>query len=134
MQNELIAEEFILCQFIEPVKKTIKKCEHGKQKSQCKDCGGSGICEHGKRKAQCKDCGGSGICEHGKRKRICKDCGGSEICEHGTSYRKIKFNKLNFCQIIFIHSIYIIPYSHYLHHLYTLMTDLINNSLNYLLL
>ena len=40
MQNELIVEEFILCQFIEPVKKSIKKCEHGKVKARCKDCGG----------------------------------------------------------------------------------------------
>ena len=63
----------------------IKKynCEHGKNKSQCRDCGGSQICEHGKRKSICKDCGGSQICEHGKRKSQCKDCGGSGICEHG---------------------------------------------------
>jgi len=27
------------------------KCAHGRQRSQCKDCGGSGICEHGR-----KDC------------------------------------------------------------------------------
>lgn len=43
-----------------------KKCPHGKQKSFCKDCGGSQICEHNKHKSQCKDCGGSGICEHNK--------------------------------------------------------------------
>ena len=63
MQNELIAEEFILCQFIEPVKKSIKKCEHGRRKARCKDCGGSGICEHGKQKASCKDCRGASLCE-----------------------------------------------------------------------
>jgi len=60
-----------------------KKCEHGRQKTQCKDCGGSQICEHNRIKSQCKDCGGSSICEHGKRKSQCKDCGGSQICEHG---------------------------------------------------
>ena len=27
------------------------KCAHGRQRSQCQDCGGSGICEHGR-----KDC------------------------------------------------------------------------------
>ena len=27
------------------------KCEHGRERSRCKDCGGSGICEHGR-----KDC------------------------------------------------------------------------------
>jgi len=60
-----------------------KKCVHGKQKSLCKECGGSGICEHGRRKDQCKECGGPAFCEHGKRKSICKDCCGVQICEHG---------------------------------------------------
>ena len=32
------------------------KCAHGRQRSQCKDCGGSGICEHGRVRTQCKDC------------------------------------------------------------------------------
>ena len=58
-------------------------CEHGRQKTHCKDCGGSAFCEHGRQKAHCKDCGGSCICEHGRRKSHCKDCGGSMICEHG---------------------------------------------------
>jgi len=60
----------------------IKKCEHNRQKSDCKDCGGSSICEHNRRKRTCKDCGGSGICEHNRIKYRCKDCGGSSICEH----------------------------------------------------
>ena len=64
-------------------KKITPKCEHGKRKSQCKDCGGSAFCEHGKEKSRCKDCGGSAFCEHGKHKSYCKDCGGSSICEHG---------------------------------------------------
>ena len=51
-------------------------CRHGRQRSQCKDCGGSGVCEHGRRRSQCKDCGGSGLCEHGRRRSQCKDCGG----------------------------------------------------------
>jgi hypothetical protein len=59
------------------------KCEHNKQKSRCKDCGGRQICEHGKRRSVCIDCDGSEICEHGKQKHYCKDCGGSGICEHG---------------------------------------------------
>ena len=58
-------------------------CEHGRQRSTCKECGGSQICEHGRRRSQCKECGGSGICEHGKRRSDCKECGGSQICEHG---------------------------------------------------
>ena len=58
-------------------------CKHGKQKSYCKECGGSGICEHGRQKQSCKECGGSQICEHGRQKQSCKECGGSQICEHG---------------------------------------------------
>ena len=58
------------------------QCEHNRQKSQCKECGGIGICEHNRRKEYCKDCGGSGICEHNRQKSQCKDCGGSQICEH----------------------------------------------------
>eukprot|EP00964_Phaeocystis_antarctica_P062302 scaffold37315_cov58-Phaeocystis_antarctica.AAC.2 len=45
------------------------KCEHGRQRTKCKDCGG-GIkkCEHGRERSKCKDCGGSGICEHGRQR------------------------------------------------------------------
>jgi len=32
------------------------KCEHGRYKSQCVDCG-TGRCEHGRVKSYCKDCG-----------------------------------------------------------------------------
>ena len=58
------------------------KCPHGRQKSQCVECGGSYICEHGKRKNQCVECCGTSICEHGKRKNTCVECGGALICEH----------------------------------------------------
>jgi hypothetical protein len=60
-----------------------KNCPHGRQKSQCKECGGSGICSHGRLKHICKDCGGSSICPHERRKYQCKDCGGSGVCLHG---------------------------------------------------
>jgi len=60
-----------------------KKCQHGKQKSRCVDCGGAGICEHKRRRTDCKDCDGSSICPHQKRRADCKDCDGSAICEHG---------------------------------------------------
>jgi hypothetical protein len=61
----------------------MSKCEHGKRKSECKECGGSQICEHGRQKSQCKECGGASICEHGRIKSRCKECGGASICEHG---------------------------------------------------
>jgi len=37
-------------------------CEHPRVKSNCKDCGGSGIFEHQQMLSRCKDCGGSGPC------------------------------------------------------------------------
>ena len=58
-------------------------CIHGKDKSYCKECGGSQICIHGKNKKNCKECGGLNICIHGKIKSYCKECGGSQICIHG---------------------------------------------------
>ena len=49
------------------------KCQHGKDKRLCKDCGGAGLClPHGKDKRLCKDCGGTGYCSHGKTKFFCK--------------------------------------------------------------
>ena len=63
-------------------KKYVYKCEHGRQKSRCKECGGSGICEHNRIRITCKDCGGSSICEHNRMRNTCKNCGGSCICEH----------------------------------------------------
>ena len=65
-------------------------CQHGKQRSKCKDCGGKGICQHERRRDQCKDCGGSGICQHRRQRSICKDCGGSQICLHGKQRRQCK--------------------------------------------
>ena len=50
-------------------------CEHKRQRSRCKECGGIGICEHGRVHSRCKECGGSGICEHGRQRSQCKECG-----------------------------------------------------------
>lgn len=36
--------------------KSCCKCEHGRNKSECKDCGGSSICEHNLQRHQCKQC------------------------------------------------------------------------------
>ena len=49
------------CQKPLPMKRVIKKCEHNRQRSQCKDCHGSGICEHNRQRRLCIDCGGAGL-------------------------------------------------------------------------
>jgi hypothetical protein len=66
----------LLCEMPSP------HCEHGRQRSRCKDCGGSGFCEHNRIRSKCKDCGGSGICDHNRERSKCKDCKGACICEH----------------------------------------------------
>jgi hypothetical protein len=63
-------------------KVAIKRCEHNKQRSTCKECKGSAICEHDKQRSTCKECKGSSICEHDKQRSTCKECKGSSICEH----------------------------------------------------
>lgn len=87
-------------------------CEHGRQKRQCTECGGTSICEHDKRRCVCRECkilgvGGSSlcgthhrrknrcrlcgtgvdICEHGKERQNCRDCGGSQTCSHKAERR-----------------------------------------------
>jgi hypothetical protein len=45
------------------------QCEHGRQKSRCKDCDTGYYCEHRRRKGVCKDCG-TGHCQHGRQKPV----------------------------------------------------------------
>ena len=79
-----------LCRNRDKKNKNKNKCEHGRIKSTCKECGGASICEHGRIQSTCKECGGSQICEHGRRKAQCKECGGGSICEHGREKSKCK--------------------------------------------
>jgi len=71
------------------IKKRVKKCPHGRQKSRCTDCGGKvrAKCPHGKQKSVCADCGGIGLCQHGRRKIYCTECGDGRVpakkCPHG---------------------------------------------------
>jgi hypothetical protein len=79
-------------------------CEHKRQRSRCRECGGVGICPHGREFRKCKDCKGPGLCkhlrekksckecyagqtlpgncQHNRRKSLCRECGGAGICEH----------------------------------------------------
>jgi len=61
----------------------MSKCEHGRQKCRCNQCGGASFCEHSRRKQDCIECGGSSYCIHEKRKALCIECGGSSYCIHG---------------------------------------------------
>ena len=61
---------------------TARKCEHNRQRCECKDCGGGSICEHNRRRSRCTECGGGSICEHNRERSRCKDCGGGSICQH----------------------------------------------------
>jgi len=81
-QNKVL-KSCISCRQNDIKQREKQKCEHGRNKSTCKECGGGSICEHGKLKHRCVECGGGSICEHGRRKDHCVECGGASICEHG---------------------------------------------------
>ena len=72
------------------IRKKTYKCEHGRQKSQCKDCKGGSICEHKHIRSTCKDCKGGSICKHDCRRSICKVCKGGSICKHERERSKCK--------------------------------------------
>lgn len=42
------------------------KCEHGRQKLYCRECGGKGICHHNRIRRECRDCKGKARCEHNR--------------------------------------------------------------------
>jgi hypothetical protein len=71
------------------------KCEHGRQKNRCKDCG-TGYCQHGRQEQQCMDCG-TGQCHHGRRKSRCMDCGAGQ-CHHGRRKSQCKDCGTGYCQ------------------------------------
>ncbi len=71
---------------VPPAKKRVQKrakCDHGRDKRFCRECGGNDFCPHGRQKHLCKECGGSNICPHGRQRHYCRECGGSSICVHG---------------------------------------------------
>ena len=51
------------------------------EQQRCISDGNKWRCEHGRVRSVCKECGGASICEHGRVRRRCKECGGSSICE-----------------------------------------------------
>jgi hypothetical protein len=59
-----------------------KRCQHGRYRFQCVDCGGISICEHRRQRSRCRDCKGNSFCEHERQRSTCKECEGSEICGH----------------------------------------------------
>jgi hypothetical protein len=68
--SSALVEECDMC--IHSIAKTDCKlcrynCIHGRQKSKCKECGGSSICIHNRQKSRCKECGGSAYCIHNRQ-------------------------------------------------------------------
>jgi hypothetical protein len=56
-------------------KKQRSKCPHQRQRSKCKECGGSSLCPHQRERSKCKECGGSSLCQHQRQRSRCKECG-----------------------------------------------------------
>lgn len=67
-----------------------KKCEHGRRRQRCRDCGGASICQHGRERSACKDCGGTSVCEHSRQRSKCKDCHGASVCQHSRQRSKCR--------------------------------------------
>ena len=75
----------------------IPGCDEGddvyhRERSQCKECGGSSICQHLRRMSTCKECGGGSICQHLRQRSQCADddvrsnapmrfCAGNSLCQ-----------------------------------------------------
>lgn len=77
-KKHINANEPLLCNYCR------NKCEHGTQRSRCKQCKGMEICPHEKRKSHCKKCKGNRFCQaHGKRKSLCVACNNTSQCSHG---------------------------------------------------
>ena len=72
------------------------KCKHGKQKAQCRECGGTSFCKHSIQKTTCRDplCGGGGsFCTHNELRAYCRDSeckGGTAYCEHNIQRSKCR--------------------------------------------
>ncbi len=75
--------------------KVVNKCQHGRPKYRCKDCG-TGYCDHGRQKAQCKECG-IGYCEHDRPKSRCRDCG-KGYCQHGRLKNQCRDCERGYCE------------------------------------
>jgi len=56
-----------------------KRCPHGRERSRCSECDGSGLCEH---KQQITSCAICNQCIHGIHKYRCSVCDGRHLCEH----------------------------------------------------
>ena len=46
----------IECSVRAKAKREAQKCEHGRRKDLCKECGGQSLCAHGYRRSQCQIC------------------------------------------------------------------------------
>ena len=69
-----LTKQCIKCLDSNKICKERNKFQHGKQKSKCKECGGSEICEHERVRYRRKECGGTGICKHNRPKTVCVEC------------------------------------------------------------
>ena len=83
-----LTKQCVKCLDICKMSRQQTKCEHRRQRSYCRFCGGSQICELNKIKSRCLFCCGSQICEYNKIKSYCLFCGRSQICEHNRQRSK----------------------------------------------
>ena len=49
-------------------------CQHQREWSTCKECGGASICQHLRQRNRWSECGGASICQHQRQRNKCKEC------------------------------------------------------------
>ena len=90
LKNNRVLKSCVSCRQNDIKQREKQKCPHGRQRSTCKQCGGSGICHHNIQRITCIQCGGASRCIHQRMKRLCHECGGKGICCHNQQKTQCK--------------------------------------------
>jgi hypothetical protein len=101
-KNGKLLKTCIKCRMIKIKSITKNKCQHGKRRGRCVECGGGTICIHLKRRECCLICGGGSLCIHKKQKTHCKICGDKIkiTIQNMISNSKTKDKKYNIYDIV----------------------------------
>ena len=82
----------------ERVKAPAARCPHGRLRTWCKHCLGSGYCDHLVQRQFCFVCKGSEICKHDKNRAYCAECGGRLLCRVCRKRRVFQIKVCRWCR------------------------------------
>jgi len=76
-----------------------KKCEHGRRKSDCRECSPGNFCIHNKTLRKCPICSPNILCPHNCRRQNCRICTPEKFCTHNLKRQGCKIcTPSSFCQ------------------------------------